>query len=41
MLVAYTILSSKDRVKVFFTYKETSEGNESNKILSDMIVSSY
>ena len=24
-----------------FTYKETSEGNETNKILSDMMVSNY
>ena len=41
MLGAYTILSSMDRVKFFFTYKVTNEDYESNKILSNMIVSSY
>ena len=41
MLGAYTILSSMDRVKFFFTYKVTNKDYESNKILSNMIVSSY
>ena len=41
MMGVYFVQSSKNRVKILFTYEETSEGNETNKILSDMMVGNY